>query len=68
MKDGNGHVRQNLPLVLAGGGGRLTTGQHVVTSKGTPLGNLHLALLGLFGIKADSFNGVSTGAMKEIFT
>ena len=67
MKDGNGHKKQNLPLVLAGGGGRLKRGEHVAAKKKTPLANLHHTLLDCFDIHVESFNG-STGTIQEIMT
>jgi len=64
MKDGNGHVRNDLPLVLAGrGGGTLRTGRHVVSKPGTPMANLHLSLAQKLGLELDSFNGASTGTI-----
>ncbi|QGJ70957.1 Secreted protein containing DUF1552 [Planctomycetales bacterium 10988] len=67
MKDGNGHVRTNLPLLVAGqGGGTLQTGRHIVCKEHTPLANLHLSLLHKFGIEADHFNGASTGVISEL--
>ena len=64
MKDGNGHIRTNLPILLAGRGrGMLKTGRHVVLDPHTPLANLHLTLAQMFGCEIDSFNGVSTGTL-----
>ena len=61
MSEGNGHVPENLPLVLAGGAnGRLTGGRHIKYQKGTPLANFHLALLDKLGIAVDK-HGNSTG-------
>jgi uncharacterized protein DUF1552 len=61
MKDGNGHVRENLPIILAGrGGGRLPAGQHIALAPNTPLSNLHLTLAQKFGCEIDSFNGTSS--------
>lgn len=69
MKDGNGHVKEDLPLVLIGKGqGRMKTGQHLVFDKGTPLANLHLTLARQFGAGLDSFNNVSTGTLNGIFS
>ena len=43
MSEGNGHVPENLPILLVGGGnGRLQGGRHVKFAKGTPLANFHL--------------------------
>jgi hypothetical protein len=64
MKDGNGHIKTDLPLVLIGKGkGRLDTGRHLICPKGTPLANLHLTLLHKFGVEADHFNENSTGTI-----
>ena len=61
MSEGNGHVPENLPLVLAGGAnGRLTGGRHIRYPKGTPLANFHLALLDTLGVGVDK-HGNSTG-------
>ncbi|GAB4162942.1 MAG: DUF1552 domain-containing protein [Planctomycetaceae bacterium] len=66
LKDGNGHRRNNLPLVLAGkAGGTLKTGRHVVCPKGTPIANLHLSILHKLGIPAERFN-TSTGQITEL--
>jgi hypothetical protein len=67
MKDGNGHKRQNLPIILAGrGGGTLNPSGHVVLDKGTPLANLHVSIMNKFGIAGDSFNGRGTGAIDQL--
>jgi hypothetical protein len=61
MSDGNDHLLQNLPIVLAGGSnGRLKGGRHVKYPKGTPISNLYLALLDAVGVSLDRF-GDSTG-------
>jgi len=63
LKDGNGHKRTNLPLVLAGrAGGALEPGRHLVFEKGTSIANLHLSLLQRMGVEADQFNS-STGTL-----
>ncbi|MEN3940380.1 DUF1552 domain-containing protein [Prosthecobacter sp. SYSU 5D2] len=68
MKDGNGHIKADLPLVLLGRGqGRLQSGQHIACPPGTPLANLHLTLAQQFGAEMDSFNNVSTGTINGIF-
>ena len=64
MKDGNGHIKEDLPLVLLGSGqGAIKSGRHLVFDKGTPLANLHLSLAQKFGVEIDSFNKVSTGTL-----
>jgi hypothetical protein len=63
MSDGNDHLLQNLPIVLAGGSnGRLKGGRHVKYPKGTRVSNLYLALLNATGVPVDSF-GDSTGRL-----
>jgi len=67
MKDGNGHKKENLPIVLAGrGGGSLKPLGHVVCNKHTPLANLHLTLLQKQGIETDNFNNASTGTIGQL--
>lgn len=61
MSEGNGHVPENLPIVLAGGAnGALAGGRHIRFAKGTPLANFHLTLLDLLGVPVDA-HGNSTG-------
>lgn len=61
MSEGNGHVPENLPIVLAGGAnGALSGGRHIRFAKGTPLANFHLTLLDLLGVPLDK-HGNSTG-------
>ena len=68
MKDGNGHIKEDLPLVLIGKGqGRVKTGQHLALDKGTPLANLHLTIAQQFGAEIPSFNNVSTGTLNGLF-
>lgn len=67
MKDGNGHIKNDLPLVVAGGGGgKMRTGQHIQCKKGTPHANLLLTLGGLMGIEQERFNGVGTGTIDPL--
>jgi len=65
LRDGNSHSPKNLPLVLAGRGGGIKTGQHLVNEKDTPLCNLYLSMLQAAGVKADRF-GDSTGLLKGL--
>lgn len=51
---GRKHNRENLPLILAGAGrGTLSGGRHIEYPRGTPVANLHLALLDRVGVKLD---------------
>lgn len=65
IRDGNAHDPHNLPLVLAGKGGGIQTGQHLVSGKDTPLCNLYLSMLQRTGMKIDSF-GDSTGGLSGL--
>ncbi len=59
----NAHDPRNIPFLLAGGGaGTLKGGRHIRYPKDTPLANLHLTLLGNFGVKWDRI-GDSTGRL-----
>ena len=61
MSEGNGHVPENLPILIVGGaGGRIAGGRHLKFTKGTPLANFHLSLLDRFGVRIDQ-HGNSTG-------
>ena len=64
MSDGNSHAVNDLPIILAGGGtGRLDGGQYIRYEEGTPLANLHVALLDKLGVPVESF-GNSTGQLE----
>ena len=61
MSEGNGHVPENLPILIVGGAsGRIAGGRHLKFTKGTPLANFHLSLLDRFGVRIDQ-HGNSTG-------
>ena len=63
FSDGNRHDPNNLPIILAGrAGGRLETGRHIASPKGTPLCNLYVSMLDRMGTPVESF-GDSTGAL-----
>ncbi len=55
LRDGNSHDPHNLPLMLAGHGGGIKTGQHIVSKDNTPLCNLYLTMLQAAGAKVDHF-------------
>ena len=66
MGDGTTHQYNDLPLVVAGGGGgTLKLGKHVHCKTGTPLANLWLTQLQCIGIKRESYAD-STGAVTGI--
>ena len=61
--DGNAHNHDDLPILLAGGGGgTIKTGRHIRYKDETPLMNLHLSLLDRAGVKTKTA-GDSTGRL-----
>jgi hypothetical protein len=66
ISDGNAHNHDNLPILLAGGGGgTLRTGRHVRFAKETPMTNLYLSMLDRMGVPAERV-GDSTGKLEDI--
>jgi hypothetical protein len=65
LRDGNGHITRNLPIVLAGRAGGLRPGNHLKLPANTPLANLHLTLAQRMGIETDRFN-TSAGPITEL--
>ena len=66
ISDGNRHNHDNLPIILAGGGGGAFAGQgHVDYPAGTPLCNLYLTMLEQTGLSLDRF-GDSTGTLSGL--
>jgi hypothetical protein len=66
MSDSNAHDPKNLPILLLGGGaGQIKGGRHLRYPKGTPLANLHVAMLDKFGVHIDKI-GDSNGALTDL--
>jgi hypothetical protein len=64
--DGNRHNHDDLPILLAGGGGgSLQTGRHLRYDRWTPLNNLYLSMLDRVGAPTDSL-GDSTGRLPRL--
>ncbi|MEW4566023.1 DUF1552 domain-containing protein [Bremerella sp. JC770] len=55
LGDGSTHQYNDLPIVVAGGGSKVRTGQHVNMPEGTPLANLWLTQAQLLGLSIDEF-------------
>ena len=64
IADGNNHDHAPLPIALVGrGSGTLQGGRHIRVADGTPLANLHAAMLDKLGVPTEKFgdsNGVLT--------
>lgn len=66
ISDGNRHAHDDLPIILAGGGGGvLQPGKDVSLNSSTPITNLYLRMMNEMGVKGDRF-GDSTGVLKQI--
>jgi hypothetical protein len=64
--DGNMHNHDNLPVILAGGGGgALRPGRHLKVRPDTPMTNLFVSLLARMGVKAERV-GDSTGKLDDV--
>lgn len=64
--DGNKHNHDELPVILAGGGGgSLHPGQHIDLAASTPMTNLYTAMLDRLGVQAEKV-GDSTGRLEGI--
>ena len=56
LSDGNSHNPHKLPIVLGGrGGGRIESGQHLQYTDDSPLANLYLSMLNVFGVPVARF-------------
>jgi hypothetical protein len=68
MKDGNGHVPRDLPLLLGGRAhGALQPGRLFATAPGTPLSHLHLTIARQFGLPMEDFNGTGAQEVPGLF-
>jgi len=66
ISDSNTHFHDDLPIVLVGGEKTgVKGGRYVRHPKGTPLANLHVAMLQRMGVEVESF-GDSTGPLGNL--
>ncbi len=66
LGDGNAHNHDNLPVLLAGGGGgTLRPGRHVRFQRETPMANLFLSMLDRVGAPIERL-GDSTGLLPQL--
>jgi hypothetical protein len=63
----NVHDHVNLPILVAGGAGRVKGGRHIKYAEPTPLANLHLTLLERAGVRMDAFAD-SKGKIDELLS
>ncbi|MEZ6127822.1 MAG: DUF1552 domain-containing protein [Planctomycetaceae bacterium] len=65
LGDGSTHQYNDLPIIVAGGGRRIRSGQHINMPEGTPLANLWLTQARLLGLEIDHFAD-STGTIDNL--
>jgi uncharacterized protein DUF1552 len=65
LSDGNRHTHEGLPVLVAGRGGSLKSGRHIVYPPKTPLTNLYLTLLDRMGVRPEKI-GDSTGNLEHL--
>ena len=67
ISDGDKHLHENLPILVAGhGGGAITPGRHVRVEENTPVTNLYRAMLEVTGVPTEKI-GDSTGKLDAVF-
>jgi hypothetical protein len=66
LSDGNRHDPNNLPVLLGGkGGGAIKSGQHIASTRNTPLCNLYLSMLHCMSVDVPRF-GDSTATLQGL--
>ena len=65
MGNPNVHDHVNLPILVAGGAGRVKGGRHIKYVEPTPLANLHLTVLERVGVRMEAFAD-SKGKVDEL--
>ena len=67
LSNGNAHSPENLPILVAGGGGgTLATGRHLRVDEKTPMTNLYRSMLDNVGVRTEKI-GDSTGKLDKLF-
>lgn len=67
ISDGDAHNHNNLPILLAGKGGKkLPTGRHIKYTDFTPMNNLFVTMLDSVGVKVEKL-GDSNGKLQGLF-
>ncbi len=65
LGDGSTHQYNDLPIIVAGGGDRVRSGQHINMPEGTPLANLWLTQARMMGLPMERFAD-STGTIDQL--
>jgi len=66
LQDGNAHLHEDLPTIIAGKGGNyIKTGRRIVARKETPMCNLFLTMMDRMGVHVENF-GDSTGRLQGL--
>jgi hypothetical protein len=65
LGDGSTHQYNDLPIIVAGGGKLVKSGQHINMPEGTPLANLWLTQARMMGLKLEQFAD-STGTVDQM--
>jgi hypothetical protein len=66
LSDGNRHLHEDLPTLIAGrGGNRFKPGRRIVYRRETPMCNLYLAMMDRMGVHIEHF-GDSTGRLDAL--
>jgi Protein of unknown function (DUF1552) len=66
LGDGSTHQYNDLPIIVAGGGNRINSGQHINMPEGTPLANLWLTQAQMMGLELNEFAD-STGTVDQLY-
>ena len=67
LRNGNRHAEENLPIILAGGGGgQIKTGRHLILEEETPLANLYMTMGQIMGVDLDCFAD-GTSIVSEVY-
>ncbi len=66
LNDGNAHLHEDLPTIIAGRGGNyIKTGRRMIARRETPMCNLFLTMMDRMGVHMDKF-GDSTGRLQGL--
>lgn len=69
LSDGNYHLHNDVPMLMAGGGGGKITGGRHIRYDALPLSNLHLSVLDMMGVSEQPFlskTSDATGKLKGL--